>query len=72
VSAEPDRGRSCQQRERRGHLGDGGMAADELGAVLGCDVGVQHRSGVLEQAFGLCVMGGTVHGVATSMSSMAR
>jgi hypothetical protein len=35
-----------------GHAGDDGLALDELATILGSDVGIQHRGGVLEQLLG--------------------
>jgi hypothetical protein len=55
VGAQVRRSARCHRgRERMpgGHAGDGGLALNELCAILGSDVGIKHRGSVLEQLLG--------------------
>jgi len=43
------------------HAGDGGLALDKLGAVLGSDVSIKHQRGVVERPLGGAEVAGARH-----------
>jgi hypothetical protein len=63
MGAQPDHRGGREQRVPGGQAGDGGLALDELGAILGSDVGIKHRGSVVEQLLGGTEVFGARHPV---------